>query len=132
MTSNTEQVTQHIQNLEKPFAELVEKVRQVILNANVEIGEQIKWNSPSFYYTGEMKAFDAKEYKRDIVVMHLRKNKILLIFPTGAIIENTSGILEGDYSDGRRMISINNLTDVDTKATALHTILNQWLTLVDK
>lgn len=132
MTSNTEQVTQHIQNLEKPFAELVEKVRQVILNANGEIGEQIKWNSPSFYYTGEMKAFDAKEYKRDIVVMHLRKNKILLIFPTGAIIENTSGILEGDYSDGRRMVSINNLTDVDTKATALHTILNQWLTLVDK
>lgn len=130
--SNKEHVDKYIQNLDKSFSEIVEKVRQVILDANEEIGEQIKWNSPSFYYTGEMKAFDAKEYKRDILVMNLRKNKILLIFPTGVIIEDTTGILEGNYTDGRRVVSINDMNEADTKATALQTVIKQWLTLVDK
>lgn len=65
--NNTELVSEYIQKLDAPLSELVEAIRQLILNTNKEIGEQIKWNSPSFYYTGEMQEFNPKEYKRDIV-----------------------------------------------------------------
>ncbi len=41
-------------------------LRNIILSTDKEIGERIKWNNPSFYYTGEMKPFDPKEYKREL------------------------------------------------------------------
>ncbi|MGB8193925.1 MAG: DUF1801 domain-containing protein, partial [Chitinophagaceae bacterium] len=96
--SESEQVTQHIQKLDPAIAPVVEAIRQIILLADKEIAEQIKWNSPSFYYTGEMKPFDPKEYKRDIVVLNLHKGNILLVFPTGARIKDTTGFLEGNYT----------------------------------
>ena len=96
----------HIKKLDKDQGEIVEYTRQVILSADKEIGEQIKWNSPGFYYTGAMKEFNAKEYKRDIVVMNLHKGRVLLIFPTGDKIEDKSGLLEGDFKGGRRMVTI--------------------------
>ncbi len=130
--SDTQLVTEHIQTLAKPFSEIIESIRQIILSTDKEIGEQIKWNSPSFYYKGEMKPFNANEYKRDIVVINFRKDKILLVFPTGAIINDQSGLLEGDYKDGRRMISITNLKDVKEKEKGLKNVLKKWLTLVDK
>src|SRR5688572_4441849 len=96
-------VTTYIQKLEPGLAALIEAIRQLILSTDKEVGEQIKWNSPSFFYQGEMKAFDAKEYKRDIVVVNIRKGHALLVFPTGATVNDPSGILEGNYTDGRRM-----------------------------
>lgn len=125
-------VTVYIQKLDPDFAKAIETLRQTILGAGKEIGEQIKWNSPSFFYTGEMKAFNAKEYKRDIVVMNLHKGNILLVFPTGATIKDNSGLLEGDYTDGRRLIRFNDLADIKSKSKALQKIIQTWLSQVEK
>lgn len=130
--NDTQKVTELIQKLDKPFGDLVERTRQIILGSDKEIGEQIKWNSPAFYFTGEMKPFDPKEYKRDIVVMNLRNNKLLLIFPTCAVLKDSMGILEGNYEDGRRMITILNATDLSSKAAALREVIKTWISLVDK
>ena len=110
--TDEEQVTEHIQKLETPLAEIVETLRQIILTTDTEIGERIKWNNPSFYYTGEMKPFDPKEYKREIIVFNLFKGKIMLVFPSGSKITNTFGLLEGDYKDGRRLLVFKDLEDV--------------------
>lgn len=128
----TEQVTAHIRKLDKSMAEAVEYLRRVILSTDKELAEQIKWNSPAFYYAGEMKAFDPKEYKRDIAVMNLRKGKIMLVMPTGAGIKDTSGLLEGDYTDGRRLITFNGLDDIKSKEKKLKTVLKAWLKQVEK
>lgn len=130
--TDREQVTAHIEALPSPFAETVEYVRHVILGADKTVGEQIKWNSPSFYYTGDMKPFDPKEYKRDIVVMNLRKGEILLVFPTGANVNDTTGILEGSYTDGRRMVTIKNMEEAERKEKPLKKVIKDWLKLVDK
>lgn len=127
-----ESVTAHIQKLDPAFAALVEAVRKVILDTDKEIGEQIKWNSPSFFYTGAMKPFDPKAYKRDIVVLHLRKGMVLLIFPTGAVIGDPTGLLEGDYKDGRRMVSFKDIESLKQRAGDLQTVIRQWLALVEK
>ena len=56
--TDNELVTQHIENLPKDIQPAVEYLRQVILSIDNEIAEHIKWNSPAFYFSGEMKAFD--------------------------------------------------------------------------
>ena len=93
--TGSEQVTEHISKLPQTIQPAVEYLRQVILSIDTEIGEHIKWNSPAFYFSGEMKPFDPKEYKRDILVMNLRNEKIMCVLPTGMKIEKNTEILEG-------------------------------------
>ena len=130
--SDKEQVSQYIQGLEPGLAKTVETLRQIILSTDEIIGEQIKWNSPAFYYTGPMKEFDPKTYKRDLVVLNLHKGKILMVFPTGATVKDTSGILEGNYKDGRRMIPIKDNEDLKLKEKKLQLVIRNWLALVEK
>jgi len=126
-------VATYIKKLKEPLAQLVEALRKFILDADPQVGEQIKWNSPSFYYTGEMKHFDPKEYKRDIVVLNLhRKDSVLLVFPTGAAVNDTTGFLEGDYKDGRRVARILDVKDARNKKKALQAVIRDWIELVDK
>lgn len=125
-------VTEYIRKLNPEFGKVVEATRQVILQADKHIGEQIKWNSPSFFYTGEMKPFNPKEYKRDIAVMNLRKGFVLLVFPTGAVVSDSSGLLEGDYTDGRRTATFKSMDDVTAKGKALQKVIRQWLKKVNK
>lgn len=130
--SDEEQVTEHIQKLAPELVSSVEAIRRIILDTNPEIGERIKWNNPSFYYTGEMQPFDSKEYKREIAVFNLHKGNIMLVFTTGAKVGDTTGLLTGDYEDGRRIAVFKNLDDVRAKESDLRKVVERWLELVDK
>ncbi len=130
--NDPEKVTEYIGRLEPAFAELIETIRRAILDTDSSIGEQIKWNSPSFFYAGEMAPFDPKEYKRDIVVINIRKGVALLVFPTGARIPDTTGLLEGNYTDGRRMVTFRAIAEVHARATDLQQVIRQWLDTVER
>ncbi len=130
--TDTQQVTAHIEKLDPVVGEIVQNLREIILSTDQEIGEQIKWNNPSFYYTGAMQPFDPKEYKRDIVVLNLYKNRIMLVFPSGAKVNDKSGLLEGEYKDGRRTAVFKDLADVKLKEENLRSVLKTWLSLVEK
>jgi hypothetical protein len=127
-----EQVTEHIKKLDPAVGKIVQTLRTIILSTDKEIGERIKWNNPSFYFTGEMKPFDPKEYKREIIVFNLFKNRIMLVFPSGAKVNDKSGLLKGDYKDGRRISVFKDLNDVKAKEKNLRSVIKQWLKLVDK
>ena len=124
-------VTACIEKLEPAFAKLVQTVRALILKTDKSIGEQIKWNAPSFFYTGEMKPFNPKEYRRDIVVMNLRKGVVILIFPTGLRIKDTTGLLEGDYTDGRRLVTLKTPDELKSKGKDLQKVIKDWLNTVE-
>ncbi len=130
--SEQEQVTEHIQKLDPSLSKIIETLRQIILNTDKEIGERIKWNNPSFYYTGEMKPFYPKEYKREMIVFNLFKGRIMLVFPSGAKVNDISGLLEGAYKDGRRLMTFKDLDDVKLKEKSLQKIIKDWLALVEK
>lgn len=131
--TNEEQVIDHLLKLDHPLKSVVEALRKIILAVDSEIGEQVKWNSPSFYYTGEMKSFDPKEYKRDIVVFNLhKKDKVLLVFPTGAKINDKTGLLDGKFPDGRKIAVFSSLDEVKDRADDLKTVVREWIQLVDK
>ncbi len=130
--TSTDEVNQHMQKLEPSLVKVVEAIRQCILSVSNEIGERIKWNNPSFYYTGEMKPFDPKEYKREIAVFNLFKGRVMLVFPSGAKVKDAAGLLEGDYKDGRRVVVFKGFEEVKQKEAALRVVVAEWLALVEK
>lgn len=130
--TDREQVDQHIAKLSPHIQPAIQYLRQVLLSIDNEVAEHIKWNSPAFYYSGEIKAFDPKEYKRDILVMNLRKDKIMCVMPTGMNIKTNVDILEGDYADGRRMICFKDLEDIQQKEPKLRATIKEWLSLIEK
>jgi len=131
--NSPEFVTDYIQKLEPNVANLVEAVRKLIISTDKQIGEHIKWNSPSFFYSGEMKSFNPKEYKRDIIVMNLYKKEfVMLVFPSGVKIDDSSKILEGDYTDGRRLLKIQDLAALKKIEQPLKKAIKDWLSKVEK
>src|SRR5690606_28397660 len=130
--SDQEQVSRNIAQLPEHIRPAVEHLRKTILSIDKAIAEHIKWNSPAFYYNGEMKASDPKEYKRDMLVMNLRKGKIMCVLPTGMSIRNNAELLEGDYTDGRRMIHFKDLDDIQAKEKQLKETIKEWLSLIEK
>ena len=131
--SEPEKVDAYMRELKHPLAKVLESLRQIILSTDREIGEEIKWNAPTFFYTGEMKPFNPKEYKRYLVVSNLfKKDCIRLVFPSGARVHDKSGLLEGDYADGRRLALFHNMEDVMSKKAALQSVIRRWLETLNK
>src|SRR5215469_18657236 len=131
--SEPDKVDAYMQKLRHPLAEVVAALRKIILSTDREIGEEIKWNAPTFFYSGEMKPSDPKKYKRYIVVFNLhQKDCIRLVFPSGAKIKDASGLLQGDYADGRRLALFHDMREVKSKSALLERAIQQWLKVLDR
>lgn len=131
--SEPDKVDAYMQKLKHPLADVVEALRRIILRTDKEIGEEIKWNAPTFFYAGKMKPSDPKDYKRYLIVFNLyQKDCIRLVFPSGAKIKDTSGLLQGDYADGRRLAFFHNLEEVKSHTRRLQQAIGKWLRLLDK
>ncbi|MEI9910495.1 MAG: DUF1801 domain-containing protein [Bacteroidota bacterium] len=125
-------VDEFMSKLKHPLSGVAEYLRNCILSTDKKIGEGIYWNAPAFYYTGKMKPFDPKDYKRYIVGFNLfKKDCIRLIFLRGAGVTDKSGLLEGDYKDGRRLALFYSLDDAKAKEKDLKKIIKQLLKEID-
>ena len=130
--SDPNAVDSFVSNLEHPRSDVVAILRQVILDASPSVGEEIKWNAPSFFYTGAMQAFNPKEYKRHLVVFNLhKKDCIQLVFLGGAKVGDASGLLIGDYKDGRRLALFHDVAEVSGKKSALQRIILEQVQLLE-
>jgi hypothetical protein len=126
--SDPESVNAYVKALRHPLAELAQEVRSTILAADPTIGEEIKWNAPAFFYTGPMEAFNPKEYRRQLVVFNFhRKDSLRLVFWHGDRANDKTGLLEGTYSDGRRLATLTSLSELATKKKALQAALKAQL-----
>ncbi len=131
--SEPERVDAYINDLKHPLKNVLESLRKIILSTDPEIGEEIKWNAPTFFYAGEMAPFNPKEYKRYLIVSNLfQKDCIRLVFPSGARISDKSGLLTGDYADGRRLALFPTIDEVRRRELALRKAIRKWLDTLDK
>ena len=131
--SETEKVDAYLAKLTHPLADVVGALRKIILSTDPEVGEEIKWNAPAFFYTGELPPFNPKEYKRHIIVFNFQKQDcIRLVFPSGARVKDKSGLLEGDYKDGRRLALFHDMKEVESQKAILRRLVKQWLVTLDK
>jgi len=131
--SEPEQVDAYVRAMKHPLKGVVEELRAIILNADSAIGEEVKWNAPAFFYTGTMAEFDPKQHKRHVVVFNLfKKDCVRLVFPSGASVGDTSGLLVGDYADGRRLALFSSIDEVHSKRLALERVIKRWLNALEK
>jgi len=131
--SESDKVDAFMKTLKHPKKDVLEKLRQLILQTDKEIGEEIKWNAPTFFYAGKMEPSDPKLYKRYLIVSNFFKKDIIrLIFPSGAKVNDKTGLLEGDYADGRRIANFSSLAEVKAREKDLQKIIKNWLKLLDK
>ena len=131
--SDPEEVDAYMERLKHPLANVVAALRRIILKTDPDIGEEIKWNAPTFFYTGEMKPSDPKEYKRYIVVFNLfKKDCIRLVFWKAGKVKDKSGFLQGDYADGRRLAMFHSLEEVKAKKKSLENALRAQLNCLNK
>ena len=121
-------VDAYMKKLKHPLKDATARLREVILSTDKRIGEGIFWNAPTFYYTGTMEPFDPKTYKRYIVGFNFFKQDCLrLIFLRGADVKDPSGILEGNYADGRRLLLIHSMEDLKEKERDLKRVVKELI-----
>ena len=131
--SDPEKVDEFMAKLKHPLADVVAELREIILSTDPEIGEEIKWNAPAFFYKGELPQFDPRQYKRHVAVFNLFKQDcIRVVFPSGARVKDESGFLEGDYPDGRGLAFFHDMREVNSQKPILQRIVKQWLLTLDK
>lgn len=125
MAKTKESVEQFIQTLDHPLKAEIEKVREIILNADKEITEQIKWNAPSFCYCGD-----------DRVTMRIQPpEQLQLIFHRGAKVRSnstdftfvdSSGLVKWAATD-RGIVTLKTMQDVVANEQALTTLVREWM-----
>ncbi|MBS1600102.1 MAG: DUF1801 domain-containing protein [Bacteroidetes bacterium] len=131
--SEPEKVNEYMKNCKHPLVKVVEALRKIILSADKEIGEEVKWNAPTFFYAGDMAPSDSKKYKRYLIVFNLfQKDCIRLVFPSGVKVDDGSGFLIGDYADGRRLALFHDMKEVKANEKKLQTVVKRWLKQLDK
>lgn len=118
-------VNELIQALDHPLLPVIELLRATILAAHLEIGEGVKWNSPSFYFQSPTTYF---------ATINTRPGPIRLIFHQGAKVSDApkpeiadpKGLLEWLGKD-RCSMTFHELNQVKVNKTAIQDIVRQWV-----
>ncbi len=118
-------VTRFLDELRHPLRPEIEALRQIILDANAMLEENIKWNGPNYAVGTE-----------DRITMRIQPPKqIQLVFHRGAkvkeqpkerLVEDASGLLVWREND-RAIASFKNLEAVEAGREALSAIVRDWL-----
>lgn len=118
MNTNPE-VDTFLKEKNHPLTKEIQKVREIILQADPKITEAIKWKSPTFMYRGNIASYfmNAKKF-------------VSLMFHKGALIEDSHGLLEGDGKEAR-VARFVDMEDIEEKREALVSIIKEWIRLQD-
>ena len=120
---STLSVDELLANLDHPLRTDIEELRRVVLSASKGIGEEVKWNSPSFF-TGEHFATMRLNGKVPLqLILHLGAKKAAV--PSGAV-QDPDGLLQWLGPD-RACIDFARPGEVSRRADALKAILRQWV-----
>jgi len=102
-----------------PQKDLVQAVREVMLDADPRIAECIKWQAPTFTYRGNIASFFPKA-----------KAHVSLMFHKGATIPGTFPGLEGEAPEARTF-KISDALDLTARRQELQAILRAWCDMQD-
>ena len=126
--STKDVVNEYYAKLNHPLKDVLVVLQQILLATHSDIQEHIKWNSPCFSFNGEMESFDPKDYKRDLLVVHLRKSEyLLLIFPNGKLLSDPNSILQGKFPDNRKSITLTSMEDLQVIKNDLIQLALEWV-----
>lgn len=99
---------------ENPMKDVVERIREIILNADPRMDECIKWQAPTFAYKGNLASFYPKS-----------KQHASLMFHVGAQIPGTHELLEGTGSTSRVM-KLGSVAGANAAKAGIEKIVRAW------
>jgi len=99
-------VMEYIEKSEPPSQELIKALMQIVLEAEPQMEEAIKWNRITFTLNGN--------WNHWICGIEQTKRQVSFIFHKGALLTDSSGLLQGT---GKyiRQIRVTGLTDTNKK-----------------
>ncbi|MFA7326356.1 MAG: DUF1801 domain-containing protein [Candidatus Kapaibacterium sp.] len=120
------EVSSLLDEINHPFRNEIEILRNCILNANNDLEENIKWNGPNYCFDNE-----------DRITMRVQPptKQVQLIFHRGAkkqeqpknkLIESKSKLLVWKEND-RAIITFKSLNDIEGAIEELSIIVNEWI-----
>jgi len=99
---------------DNPMKPVVQRIREIVLEADPRVTETVKWQAPTFIYKGNLASF----YPRS-------RQHASLLFHQGARIPGTHPRLEGS-GDTSRVMKIGSLDDAEAARTELVAIVKAW------
>lgn len=107
----------------------VDTLRDIIIDAEPQLEEHIKWNAPSYVLDGEDRITFNLMNKQGVVklVLHMgatrKENK-----KGSPIMRDDSGLIEWN-SDIRGMITFTSIDDINSDKNVLKMIVKDWLSI---
>jgi hypothetical protein len=121
------EVTNFLDELNHPFRKEIEQLRNLILTANNNLTENIKWNGPNYCFGNE-----------DRITMRIqpittKKNQVIFHYgakvqeqPKDKLIQTNLDILTWKTND-RAVATFKNIQDIEKAKTDLTKIINEWI-----
>lgn len=113
------EVDQFFADFDHPLKAEMERVREIILSASDKISESIKWAAPSYAYKDNMCTFNPRA-----------KKFVNLTFHKGALVNDTTGLLDGDQKEAR-VARFTNMDEVEAKKDDLQAVVKKWVEVMD-
>ena len=113
------EVDNYLKEKDLPLTNEIQRVCEIILSRSAKVEETIKWSSPTFMYKENIASF----------FMNAKK-MVSLMFHKGALINDTTGLLEGDGKEARTA-RFYDLEDIEAKKEALELVIKEWVKMQD-
>lgn len=124
-TKLNQDVDTFLNQLNHPLIEEIELLRNIILNSNSALIENIKWNAPNYVFNGNDRiTLKINPPKNILIVLHCgaktqtQPNKKLISYACKALSWK---------GNNRAIITLNNKQDINTYQNSIVQIVNLWL-----
>jgi hypothetical protein len=127
-TKKAQDVGEFMRKLEHPLKPEIEAVRRIILGADAQIREGIKWNAPSFYINEYFATVNARGVsgRECVLIIFHRGAKVKDHSAEGLEIKDPTGLLEW-LAEDRCAVKFYDMSEVNSKKAALEDIIRQWI-----
>lgn len=125
---HTKEVTDFINNIDHPLIKGIVLLREIILSADKEITEHIKWSAPSFCYNDDDRITMNSEARM------VKDNIVSLMFHRGAKKKDTKGFKFADdeglfewLAPDRALMKFKTVKDIEANKSVLKKIVKKWI-----
>ena len=124
----TKNVENFLSALDHPLKQEILALRKIILNLDPSIGEDIKWNVPSFFIKEFFATFHLRGKDNVQVILHFGAKKRDDTIQEGVITDPDSLLVW--LGKDRASIKFDNINEVIERQSAFEDILRQWIQFI--
>lgn len=118
-------VSLFLDTLNHPLRSEIDNLRTIILKANDELDENIKWNSPNYSFRNEDRITMRVQPPKQIQLIFHRGAK-KLEQPSDRLIQDKSTLLQWKEND-RAVVAFKNGSEIERASSDLSAIINKWI-----